>query len=945
MTATQRSSRLPVTPQDGGRGGDVVRGLVALVATLALVIGIPVALASAFGAPWPSQVPDLAWVTQPLTTDVLMHVLAAVVWLAWLHFVVCLVAEAVSEIGARGLAPRIPGGGIGTQALARKLVTTIVLLVGTASIAAPAATAAVPAPEHRPVGIERVVGSAERSVEAQTTQQATKVADAERPAVSELSRATRAEQRGGDLTTYYDVKPPNNRNYDTLWDIAERYLGDGFRYKEIYAMNRNVVQPDGRTLSNPDLIHPGWVMKMPNDARGPGLKVVEAARDDLASPSSNTGTPGAAGSSAADDAAVSGGESGGAEVGGGVGGVVEARAASSSSIGEWAPVFGVAGGLALAGALVGLRRRRASNPGGGPDRPKGSSAKSSSQIDVAARVEAGLRDEAAPADAEWLAGAVRGLHATALPPLARAALSSDGLVAAFRSEPSTALPDGWASTSDARTWMLPREAATMSGALSPLPALVCAGTRDDGAVLLLDLESYDGVVSLGGDPVVARGVAMSLAVETATHPWADSPVVTLVGFADDVSAIGNVEAVSDIGRALDALDNVAHDHRAACRAYAVDSVPQLRQVSDDPGRVRLQLVVCSGVPDPAALARLHAWAADPMVAVAVVVVGDCPDAAARLTATEDGRLVSAPHAIDVLAQELSPEACRGLADLFTLPTEPASMSIEELAEALVVEEAVLATGDDEPVVVSVDLLGPVVVRAPGPIDEARRDLFTEIVAYLAVHPDGVHVNVLTAAIWPRGVDPETRDATMSAVAEWVGTTGAGEPVLTSDAGVWALRRSAVACDWDRFRAALNRAVTSRARVPALRTAMSLVRGTAFTGVPQGRYAWLAHLGVEEDVALAVEMTSAALATECTAVDDANGARDALLAGLAALPASETLWCAAMRLAVRFSGRADATVVADQMYAAIAAHGSPLGATSRTHALVEELLPGYRRGVA
>ncbi|MDD9350407.1 MAG: hypothetical protein PV363_16590, partial [Mumia sp.] len=123
------------------------------------------------------------------------------------------------------------------------------------------------------------------------------------------------------------------------------------------------------------------------------------------------------------------------------------------------------------------------------------------------------------------------------------------------------------------------------------------------------------------------------------------------------------------------------------------------------------------------------------------------------------------------------------------------------------------------------------------------------------------------------------------------------------------------------------------------------RGAAFDDVPQGRYAWLAHLSIEDDVALAVEMTSAALATECSNADDPDGARDALLAGLAALPASEALWCAAMRLALRFSGRHDAMVVADQMYAAVAAHGSPLGVTSRTEALVDEILPGYRRGVA
>ncbi|MGH1565706.1 BTAD domain-containing putative transcriptional regulator [Mumia sp. DW29H23] len=939
MTVTQRSSnRLPAAPQQGGRGGEVVRGLVALVATLALVVGVPWALWTAFGAPWPSEVPDTAWITQPLTTDVLLHVLAAIVWLAWLHFVVCLVVEAIAEGRHRGLAPRIPGGGIGTQALARKLVTTVVLLVGTASLAAPAANATqAVAPEHRPVGIERVVGHTQ-SVE-------TKVADAERPASDELTRATRAEQRSGELTTYYDVKPPNNRNYDTLWDIAERYLGDGFRYKEIYAMNRDVVQPDGRTLTNPDLIHPGWVMKMPNDARGPGLKVVEAARDDVAPPASapSDGSSQADGAAAAADTAEAGGAEG-AGAGGGVGGVVDDVVESSTN--EWAPIFGAAGGLALAGALLGLRRRRASNPGGGGgDRPRGSAPVTSPHVDIASRVEAGLRQEAAPKDGQWLAGAVRSLHGTAVPPVARAALSADGLVVAFRTAPEQELPTGWASTSDSRTWMLPRDAAVSLAAPSPLPGLVCVGVRDDGAVLLLDLESYDGVVSLGGDPVVARGVAMSLAVETATHPWADDPAVTLVGFADDVSALGNVRAVGDIGRALDALDNVAHDHRATCRAYDVESVQEARRLAERPADLRLELLVCSGVPDAASLARLRAWAADPMVAIAVVVVGDCPDGAARLTATDEGRLVSAPLALDVVAQELEPDAYRGLAALFELPVEPAPVRIEDLAEALVVEQAVLATGDDEPVVVSVDVLGPVLVRASGPIDEARRALFTEIVTYLAVHPEGVHVNVLTGAIWPRGVDASTRDATLAGVAEWLSTTASGAPVLEVDAGVWSIRRSSLACDWDRFRAALNRAVTSRSRVPALRTAMSLVRGPAFDDVPQGRYSWLAHVSLEDDVALAVEMTSIALADECSSADDPDGARDALLAGLAALPASEALWCAAMRLAVRFSGRGDAMVVADQMYAAVAAHGSPLGVTSRTQALVEEILPGYRRGVA
>ena len=53
--------------------------------------------------------------------------------------------------------------------------------------------------------------------------------------------------------------------------------------------------------------------------------------------------------------------------------------------------------------------------------------------------------------------------------------------------------------------------------------------------------------------------------------------------------------------------------------------------------------------------------------------------------------------------------------------------------------------------VEVTLLGPVAVRAPGAIEPDRCAQATEIVAFLAAHPGGVHPAVLTGAVWPRGV--------------------------------------------------------------------------------------------------------------------------------------------------------------------------------------------------
>jgi hypothetical protein len=94
------------------------------------------------------------------------------------------------------------------------------------------------------------------------------------PSAGDLERATAQDVDEG-VTTYYDVKPPHGRHYDTLWDIADRYLGDGRRYAEIWDLNKDVPQPDGRMLEKADLIQPGWVMKLPNDAKGPGLKVVD----------------------------------------------------------------------------------------------------------------------------------------------------------------------------------------------------------------------------------------------------------------------------------------------------------------------------------------------------------------------------------------------------------------------------------------------------------------------------------------------------------------------------------------------------------------------------------------------------------------------------------------------------------------------------------------------
>ena len=52
---------------------------------------------------------------------------------------------------------------------------------------------------------------------------------------------------------------------DYLRKIAMTHLGDENRWMEIFDLNKGVTQADGGTLTNPDLIRVGWVLKIPTN--------------------------------------------------------------------------------------------------------------------------------------------------------------------------------------------------------------------------------------------------------------------------------------------------------------------------------------------------------------------------------------------------------------------------------------------------------------------------------------------------------------------------------------------------------------------------------------------------------------------------------------------------------------------------------------------------------
>ena len=69
---------------------------------------------------------------------------------------------------------------------------------------------------------------------------------------------TLAARQHPPATAWYTV-----REGDNLWDIAAARLGDAEKWPEIYALNEGRPQPDGQDLTDPALIEPGWILRLP----------------------------------------------------------------------------------------------------------------------------------------------------------------------------------------------------------------------------------------------------------------------------------------------------------------------------------------------------------------------------------------------------------------------------------------------------------------------------------------------------------------------------------------------------------------------------------------------------------------------------------------------------------------------------------------------------------
>lgn len=213
---------------------DRLRGLAATAAIAALLVGLPWLLLQLGLPAWPDR---LTWadvgrfLTSPDDGTLALAVLKLIGWITWAVLVVLILIEIAAAL--RRIEPPQLHPLARPQHWARSLVATAALL-----FIATGQTSPTPAFAVNPA--------------APITAVPTSHSDAARQDATTQKASTTQDATG---TVRYTVRPG-----DSLWRISHERLGDGSRYREIVALNPDLLHHGA------DFLRPGWVLTLPADA-------------------------------------------------------------------------------------------------------------------------------------------------------------------------------------------------------------------------------------------------------------------------------------------------------------------------------------------------------------------------------------------------------------------------------------------------------------------------------------------------------------------------------------------------------------------------------------------------------------------------------------------------------------------------------------------------------
>jgi len=468
-------------------------------------------------------------------------------------------------------------------------------------------------------------------------------------------RLVAAPVEEGEPVKFYRVRDSFNGEPEFLFAIAERFLGDGERNSEIFALNQGRLQPDGRRMTDPAVIEPGWILELPPDAEGRGVTFGPIPTITADPSPAVVPQPGVANPTVPDNGAA-------------------------ASWAPWLTPVAIGSTVLLAALIVGLllvRRQRgapasgtgrtpishapaagnsrrgpararlsSSGPGGrggrGADRNPlpvaGTGATGASPPGLLARLRRpgqrlppGYASQFDTAAAWTLDRALRVL-ATACQQAQRPfpklyAVNLDAERTELRlTAPDIRPPDPWSSAENGRSWTASlRELQSAPVDLHvavPNSRLVTLGTAD-GTRVLLDLGQAGGVIAVDGPGKAVRALGLVWAAELAASPWSDQVRVVVAGLADHPVLTAGDREVTFVADTRQALVDIG----APADPDGQDAPAQ------GPG-----VLFLTAPPSGADADRIQALATAPAPGWAVVVLDGVKVARWNFTLQPDGRL-------------------------------------------------------------------------------------------------------------------------------------------------------------------------------------------------------------------------------------------------------------------------------------------------------------------
>lgn len=728
---------------------------------------------------------------------------------------------------------------------------------------------------------------------------------------------------------------------DSLWRLAARYLGDGDRWPELYALNRDIVD-------DPDDIDVGWRLKLPSGAAPTSGTRVSTGTEPASSSTAAAGphsdpsapqttmpsTPTAPPVDPPSEPGVSHhGEvslapdqptappTATAPAGGEVGALEDHLSVSQ------ALAMGVVGtlGAGMAAAVVRTIQRRR-------------------DVQLALR-PVGRRIPYPSSDTMHVESALSivGLTPPPAPPLV------------------ASLPED-----DQPTIVGPRR--SLPEPIYPALALVTVGFGHDGP-MTLDLEELRLASIDLGDPQATWGTACAWALELACMQSTDDEAgraggatVVAVGRLGEVlaaAALDSIHVVSSVDVALRELTAVVHQQRTelAARSWTVGQA----RADIDARDAWWPRVYVFPTLDELQTRRLgQALAMGEATAVSAIVVRSDERElmragwGARLTGTPDLATLE-PGGVTVRPVSLSSGGSSAVVELLgtsgvddTLPapwfaTDDVTDNVLPLHPRLAGStKEVVDVGDDTPGVTDFShptlmLLGPIqLLGAAGPPPTRSERSCIEYCAWMVEHP-GATASQMAAALM---VAETTRRSNVSRLRGWLGTMEDGELYLPEAYTGRLYLDATVSSDWQRLTALVSPGI-NRVPVSTLVSALRLVRGAPLADAAPGQWHWAEEL--RTDMACLIRDIGARVGEAALADSDLDLARWAASRALTASPGDETL----VRLRLRTEHRAGNRPEVERIVLQLTRHARVLGIDldDETVRAIQEAIEGQPRARA